>query len=107
MYPCELPDGNVVYLAEDEAPAFVSIVFVDEGELTRDFPLLLNGRVISHVEVDGVRYERREECSRVPYDASMAPYQLYVCDRCGRPLEHNDVYCPKCGRKIKGVQDGR
>lgn len=67
--PYELPNGSVVFLEEDEVPAFVSIVFADEDELTRDFPLLLGGREISHVEIDGVRYERREECERVPFDA--------------------------------------
>ena len=99
--PYELPNGSVVFLEDDEVPAFVSIVFADEDELTRDFPLLLGGREISHVEIDGQRYERREECERVPFDASASPFLLFVCNRCGRPLEHNDVFCPKCGAKIK------
>jgi len=38
----------------------VSVVFADEAQRPRDYPLVLDGRVIDHIEVDGVRYVRAE-----------------------------------------------
>ena len=57
----QLPSGDAVALPVDEELAIVSVFFTDPHERPRDFPLALNGRVISHVEINGVRYVRERE----------------------------------------------
>ena len=52
----QLSDEHAVYVPEDDELAIVSVHFVDKDERPRDFPLALNGRVISHVEINGARY---------------------------------------------------
>ena len=54
----QLPNGDSVSVPIGEEIAIVSVVFTDERERPRDFPLALDGRVIDHVEVNGERYER-------------------------------------------------
>lgn len=64
----QLPNGSSVNVVRGEEIAIVSVHFTDARELTRDFPLALNGREISHIEVNGVRYvkaEYRESCEVV------------------------------------------
>ena len=62
----QLPNGSSVNVVRGEEIAIVSVHFTDVDELTRDFPLALNGRVIDHVEIDGRRYipapEFHESC---------------------------------------------
>ena len=57
----QLPNGSSVNVVRGEEIAIVSVYFTDVDELTRDFPLALNGRVIDHVEINGVRYVRAPE----------------------------------------------
>ena len=57
----QLPSGDSVALPVDEELAIVSVFFEDKHERPRDFPLALNGRVVSHVEINGVRYVRAPE----------------------------------------------
>ena len=89
--PYELPNGSVVFLSDEEKPSFVSIVFTDEDELTRDFPLLLGGREISHVEIDGQCYERCEDLGGLEMlHHVMLPIEVNT-DAIEQKLEHDAV----------------
>ena len=57
----QLPNGSSVNVVRGEEIAIVSVHFTDADELPRDFPLALNGRVIDHVEINGVRYVQAPE----------------------------------------------
>lgn len=57
----QLPNGQTVNVIDHDEVAVISVHFTDARELTRDFPIALNGRVIDFVEVDGVRYVRAPE----------------------------------------------
>lgn len=57
----QLPNGQTVNVIDHDEVAVISVHFTDKRELTRDFPIALNGRVIDFVEVDGVRYVRAPE----------------------------------------------
>ena len=56
-----LPNGEHVNVIAGDEIALISVHFTDARELTRDFPIALNGRVIDYVEVDGVKFVRAPE----------------------------------------------
>jgi len=56
----QLSNGDVVNVPKRDVVSVVSVVFADEAQRQRDYPLVLDGRVIDHIEVDGVRYVRAE-----------------------------------------------
>lgn len=64
-----LPNGNRVNVIAGDEIALISVHFTDARELTRDFPIALNGRVIDFIEVDGRRWveppEYHESCEVV------------------------------------------
>ena len=41
----------------------------------------------------------RGECRRVM--DSIDPFNTWVCDHCGRPLDASDNFCGGCGRRVK------
>lgn len=57
----KLDNDRQVNVIDGDELAVIRMCFVDSRENSRDFPLALNGRVISHIEVDGVRYVRAPE----------------------------------------------
>lgn len=64
-----LPNGQTVNVIDHDEVAVISVHFTDKRELTRDFPIALNGRVIDFIEVDGRRWveppEYHESCEVV------------------------------------------
>lgn len=95
----QLPSGEQINVPLGEEIAIVSVVFVDERERPRDFPLALNGRVISHVEINSVRFNHVGTCKNV----SGVPLK-FKCSKCSdswsKPNGYEFGFCPSCGRKV-------
>ena len=52
----QLSNGKSVNVPKGEQTALVSIAYTDPHELRTEYPLLLRGRVIDHIEVNGRRW---------------------------------------------------
>ena len=72
-----------------------------DGEVPWMYPLALNGRTISGVYVDNMRYERVREC----HDENNHEFNGFTCSECSEWTGYDEPwYCPWCGAKV--VEDG-